>query len=332
MQEVNATVLAENPTEETFREVRRGIVTGTDIATILGLNPYSSLYTLALEKKGKLPPKDENDAMWIGKQLEPTILALFGRKMGRRVRPNRTIYISKEFPWAGGTPDGFTEDPLEGVEAKAVGVRSAHQWGESGGDEVPVHYWIQAQWYAGVCGGLPWNLVALIGTQGQVHPIPFDAEVFGRMIEAGRDFREKYMLTDDLPEPGADDIEAVAKVFPRSQEAELMATPEIQALAEALAKARIAKAEAEAGEKEIRARLMAAMGEKSRIKGSDFSLSWKNNKDSIRTDFEKALEKAYARLPQKYADELGKIVSEFTRPIPGPRVFRVSGALFKGGE
>lgn len=332
MQTIRAVPLVTNPTEEQFHAVRRDLITGTDIATVLGLNPYSTAYSLALEKKGKLPPREESDATWVGKQLEPTILALFSRKMNRKVRPNRTIYAHPDHLWAGGTPDGFTDDdgPLEGIEAKAVGVQASFGWGEAGTEDVPVWYFTQVHWYSGICGGIPWNLIGLMGTKGQVHPIAPDADMFARLLAAGREFREKYLLTDDLPEPGAGDIETVARLFPRSQEAEMMETAEIRVLVEAYAKARVEKAAIELAEKDAKARLMVAMGEKSSLRGDDFRISWKNNKDSVRVDLEKAFDKALTKLPAKYADELQKIVAEFTRTVPGPRVFRPYGALFRG--
>lgn len=329
---ISANVIAENPTHEEFLAIRRTKITGSDVAAILGLSPYSSAYNVALEKKGKLPPKEDSTPMRLGRRAEPQILDEFCLCTGFKVSPNKKIFASAEHEWASATPDAIFDDESAGAELKLVGFRTAHLWGESGTADVPVTHFLQCLWYMGVMGLPKWYLVGQLGTSIQTHPIDRDDTILASVVTACKEFYDRYVIGDETPEPGAGDLEIVGKLFPRSEEGELLESPEIRVLVEAHAKARIDLAAAKADKEGTQAKLEAILGSKSRIKGSDFSISWTNNKHSIRTDFEKALEKAYARLPQKYADELGKIVSEFTRPIPGPRVFRVSGALFKGGE
>lgn len=326
---MDAVVLAENPTEEEFRSARKTIITGTDMGAILGLSPFQTRYGLALEKRGLVPPKDENEAMWLGRVSEPNILAAFARKMGRAPRPNRSVFVNKERPWMGGTPDAFLSDPEEGFEAKLVGLHGAHDWGEPGTEEVPMTYWTQCQWYMAVTGLKRWWLVGQIGTKTQNHPIERDDAMIGRMIEAAEEFRSRFILADGLPEPTGDDLELLTKQFPTSTEGIIEETPEIRALAEALAAAKASKAAADSAVSDARAKLEAVIGEKERIKGSDFQISWKGGKEKKVVDWEEVVVDAIEKLPAKYSQEIQKMVFARTKTLPGPRFFRTSGPLFK---
>lgn len=328
-----AKVLIENPSEEQFREVRRSLITGTDIGTILGLNPFNTVYGLVLEKRGRIAPKEENEAMWLGKQSEPHILAAFAKKMGRRVRPNRSVFVHPEHDWLGGTPDAFVDDPEEGLEAKLVGFGSARSWGESGSSEVPPFYWAQCMWYMALTGLERWWLVPQLGTKVQQHPIERDDKVIASMIAAAQDFRSRYILDEALPEPGADDVERVSALYPTSSEGIVEETPDIRPLVESLATARVAYDAAERAVRDARAKLEAVIGEKEKLKGTDYTISWKSSKPKQVIDYEEVVVSAISKLPQKYSIEIQKLIPQHTTTKPGARIFRPMGQLFdKGGE
>lgn len=326
---MDAIALIEHPSEEEFRAVRKTLITGTDIGVILGLSPFSTRYELALEKRDKVPPKEENEAMWLGKVSEPNILAAFARKMGRQPKPNRTIFVNAERQWMGATPDAFLSDPEEGLEAKLVGLGGARDWGEPGTEEVPATYWVQVQWYMAVTGLEKWWLVAQIGTKTQNHPILRDDAMIGRMIEAAEEFRSRFILSDELPEPTGDDLETLAKQFPVSTEGIVEETPEIRGLVQALAEAKAKEAAVKAAVADARAKIEAVLGEKEKIKGSDFTISWKSSKEKKIVDWEEVVVDAIQKLPAKYSQEVQKMVFSRTKTVPGPRFFRTSGPLFK---
>lgn len=322
-------VLVENPTDEEFREVRKTLITGTDVGVLMGLSSFNSRYGLALEKRGRVPPKEENEAMWLGKVSEPNILRAFERKMNRSPRPNRSIYINRDRTWMGATPDAFLFDPEEGLEAKLVGLGGAYDWGEPGTEEVPLAYWAQCMWYMAVTGLDVWWLIAQIGTKTQIHPIHRDNAMITRMIEAADEFRSRFLLADELPEPTGDDLDTLAKQFPVSTEGIIEETPEIRALAEALAEAKSKKAAVDAAVADARAKLEAVIQDKERIKGSNFTISWKSSKEKKVVDWEEVVVDAIEKLPQKYSTKVQKLVLARTRTVPGPRFFRTSGPLFK---
>jgi len=329
---IHATVLSENPSHEEFLAIRKTKVTGTDVATLLGFNKYNSLYGLVLEKRGLVPPKEETEAMWLGKVSEPHILEAFARRTGHKIRPNRSIFASEQHPFAAATPDGFAADDTFGIEAKLIGLNSAKEYGESGTAEVMTSHFLQVQWYMAVCRLDLWYIVAQAGTRISVHPIERDQALIYRLLEAGQEFYDKYIVGTETPEPGADDVDTVSSLYPFSTDDEIPETDEIRALAMSLAEARLAKSVAITDEKAARARLEALMKDKGKIKGSDFTISWKKSKDSTSIDYEEVVVEAIAKLPSKYSIEIQKMIPKYTKQTPGSRVFRPTGELFKKGE
>ncbi len=329
---IHATVLADNPSHEQFLAIRKTKVTGSDVSTLLGLNKYNSLYGLVLEKRGLVPPKEENEAMYLGKCSEPHILEAFARRTGHKIRPNRSIFASEQHPFAAATPDGFAADDTFGIEAKLLGLHSAKEYGESGTGEVMTSHYLQVMWYMAVCRLDLWYIVAQAGTRISVHPIERDEPLIYRLIEAGKEFHARYIIGNETPDPTHQDVDTVTSLYPISTDEEIAETPEIRALAELLAEARIDKAIAEKAEKDARAKLEALMQEKAKIKGSDFSISWKQAKGKSVVDYEEVVVEAVSKLPTKYSIEIQKMIPRFTKQVPGSRIFRPTGDLFKKDE
>ena len=51
---------------DAWLEERRKSIGGSDAPSIIGLNPWQSPYTVWADKLGKLPPKEDNEAMRLG--------------------------------------------------------------------------------------------------------------------------------------------------------------------------------------------------------------------------------------------------------------------------
>ena len=85
-----------NMTEEdwqAYREKQKGIG-GSDVATILGLNPYKSVFTLWLEKTGQIePPVLNNEYIEWGNILEPVIREKFAKETGFEVEENHWVML-----------------------------------------------------------------------------------------------------------------------------------------------------------------------------------------------------------------------------------------------
>src|SRR5690606_29968470 len=67
-------------TREDWLQARRRGIGGSDIATIAGVNPWSSPVELYLDKLGELPERPETDAMRFGKRLEQVVADEFAER------------------------------------------------------------------------------------------------------------------------------------------------------------------------------------------------------------------------------------------------------------
>lgn len=146
-------------------------VGGSDVATILGLNPFKTSLELYHEKRRTLDPVDlsDNPAVEAGNVLEDAIADLaaraMSRKWGRTVklrRSNRTI-IPPAYPWLTIHIDRDVVGEDRGVECKNVGARAAYQWGESGTDDIPAYYLPQVHTYMLVMDYPVWTVAAYFG-------------------------------------------------------------------------------------------------------------------------------------------------------------------------
>lgn len=164
---------------------RKGLLTGSDAATIVGENRYKSYDKLVQEKAGLRDDTiPQNKYMWFGSEMERANMAAFSKLSGIRCRPMNVLLGSVQIPQYGATIDGMCVFPEKGikipywnrqmysghfptrraglglVEMKNVGEKNLELWS---GMEPPKAYWWQVQAQLDVTG-LPWAvLVAKIG-------------------------------------------------------------------------------------------------------------------------------------------------------------------------
>src|SRR5690348_18131132 len=128
---------------------RRLTIGSSDIPVIVGESPYKSAHTLAAEKLGLVEASvdDEQQELFdIGLLMQPTLLAIYERKTGRKVRAQHGWRTHREIPWATASLDG--EAPVKRiVEAKWT---NAARWRK--GERVPGDVQAQVQWQMFVVG------------------------------------------------------------------------------------------------------------------------------------------------------------------------------------
>lgn len=122
-----------------------GVISGSEIGTILGLSPWTSAYTLWAEKTGKLKRSiTPNVAMRLGTLVEPAIRQLYIESHPEHVVQEIGTYGSSDASWMHANPDGVCLDQTgEGyiLEIK----HTATYW-----DSIPEHYKAQVYWYMNV--------------------------------------------------------------------------------------------------------------------------------------------------------------------------------------
>ena len=138
-------------------ENRSGYIGGSDIGTIMGVNPWKSPYTLWAEKTGLVQPDDisDNDAVWFGVKEEDIIAERFTMKTGLKVRKSNYAYGCLEFPFLKGHVDRLASKGKWGLEIKTTSSWNKTKYDEG---EVPESHWWQCQFYMFVTGYNLWYL------------------------------------------------------------------------------------------------------------------------------------------------------------------------------
>lgn len=129
---------------EQWLELRRTGIGGSDAATIVGLNPYSSRYALYLDKIGELPPKEDNEAMRIGRDLEAYVAQRFCEATGKKVQRNNFMWRSEEHPFMLADIDREIVGENACLECKTTSAYNKHDF-ENG--QIPLAWYSQILHY-----------------------------------------------------------------------------------------------------------------------------------------------------------------------------------------
>jgi len=198
------------PITEQERLARRDHIGGSDMAAILGLDPWRSAEDVRLEKLGRLIDKPASDAMNAGNWLEGGVLAFAAEKLGEiNTHPGPKEVI--------GTPivvntDGLllaTGNPIEVKTAKLFGP-SKEEWGDEGTDQVPSRVIIQSTvhmmaWDRPIC-----HVPVLIGGRGfLMYEIPRNIQIVDIIREKAAEFWERNVQGDTPVEGSHASLEVV---------------------------------------------------------------------------------------------------------------------------
>lgn len=184
---------------ETWLSYRRQGIGGSDAATILGLNPYGSPIEVYMDKLGLVPPVEENEAMWIGKQLEDSIAQRFTQETGMKVQRRNAILQHPEYPWMLANVDRMIVGRNAGLEIKTTSVLNKTEFASG---EVPPNYYCQCLHYMAVTGADSWHLaVAVLGKSFHALHIPRNQPEIDALIEAERIFWQEHVQKQLSPPP-----------------------------------------------------------------------------------------------------------------------------------
>ena len=171
---------------------------GSEIAALLGLDPYSSPYKVWALKTGREPKPVYNNYMKAGNYLEDAVAQYFAKDTGFKVEIMglKEPLVHPKYEFAIGFPDRKYFNPADGsrgtLEIKTV-------QGEI--DIVPNKWLCQLQWYMGLegveTGALAWLEHGL--NFRHLKDIPFDAELMDLMLETAERFWVDNCLKDIPP-------------------------------------------------------------------------------------------------------------------------------------
>ncbi len=179
-------------------EERRKGIGGSDAAAIIGLNNYVTPYMLWADKTGRLPEKEDNEAMRQGRDLEGYVAQRFTESAGKRVHIHSGIIRNPTYPFAHANIDRKVSGERAGLECKTTSVLNLKKFKNG---EFPEHYYVQCIHYLAVTGYDRWYLAVLILNQGfRWFTIERDEEEIHALMKAEQEFWDTYVIPD-IPPP-----------------------------------------------------------------------------------------------------------------------------------
>lgn len=124
---------------------RETSIGASEIAVAAGLSPYATPLELYQRKKGLIGPLEDNDAMRLGRLLEPVVKAEYCHRSGAvLIDSNPPMYRHPTHIGIVATPDGIISS-AELLECKTTSWRMKSYWGDPESDQIPDQYLCQAQ-------------------------------------------------------------------------------------------------------------------------------------------------------------------------------------------
>lgn len=127
--------------------IKKKKITGTRLASVLGLNKFNSPFSVWAEMTGLYKPRFDDKYLKVGNALEKPIIKSIEDMYDFDIKTFDKNEIGfdnfKSNPIFGGMVDGIDEKKKTLVEIKTTNVKNKRYWNR----QVPIEYWYQAQLY-----------------------------------------------------------------------------------------------------------------------------------------------------------------------------------------
>lgn len=303
-------------------EKRKHYVTGTDAGKLIGVSPYGGKFAVWLDKMGRAAPVVETPAMKAGKKFESAILQTYAEEMNCKLEhvDGYQLITCDKYPRLGASLDGWNHDLQIPVDAKNIKWKN-EKWGDAWTDQFPEYYKAQLQVQMMVTGATFAHLAVMFSGQDFfIYSMEYDEDMAQKILDATDEFWP-YVENDQMPEADGSDeaTEYIKSEFARGDAAAVKdPTEEILEALKGLQKAKLDEKDAQDRKTEFENRIKLYMGDATAIKGV---CTWKNNKDSVKTDWEQVASVALASMS---AEDQKKLVASYTTTKPGARVLRIT--------
>lgn len=175
----------------------------SEIAAVLGENPYQSRIRVWAHKTGALEPPDLSDVepvQW-GLRLEPLVAERYREATGRPLVKAGVLLRSKDIPWAICTPDywyhGLQVGPAMPLQIKTTGAYRINDWA----DGPPAPVWWQVQHEMLVTGAAWASVAVLVGGQRFLWAdVEREEGAIARIIKEGTIFWDA-VRSQQMPDP-----------------------------------------------------------------------------------------------------------------------------------
>lgn len=193
------------------REQRRKHLGSSDMAAVLGLDPWRNAYDVFLDKTGQLTDAKESAAMYLGTKLESGVLEFAEEKLGKLIK--NQYRSAQGFP-IGSNIDALVVEAGEPVEAKTSGILGplADNWGDDGTDEVPDRVIVQAHCHMICTNKKVCHVPALLGGKGfKMFHVHWDQTIAGVIMDKSLDFWENFVEKGIEPPDVIPSIEVIKR-------------------------------------------------------------------------------------------------------------------------
>lgn len=291
---------------------------GSDAAVVVGLSPFKSAYQLYLEKRGEAPVSDEETfRMQLGNILEEPVAQLYCERTGRAMR-RQPLAVHDDYPFMLANIDRqILNDP------RGPGIyegKTTNEWtgrGITGAEDIPDHYYLQAQHYMAVYDYAWASFGILVGTERFVWcDVERNDEVIAELIRQEGEFWERVQTGNPPPVDGSPrTAELLKRLYP--QDTGKIITLDHADLIRAAQSLAADKATVKVLEESITRHenmLKSAIGDASEAILPGFgAITWKRAKESVKTVLDE--EQLKATYPDAYA------ACTTTKTQPGSRRF-----------
>jgi putative phage-type endonuclease len=191
-------------------DARLAGISATDVAAIIGVNPYCSAVQVWAAKRGEGPPPTDTERSTWGERLEPLIRDDYAQRHGVHVERRGTL-AHLDRPWMLASPDGLVysggaDEPDRGLEIKTHTIRLRHLYGDPGTDEVPPYELCQCAWGMAVTGLPRWDLVVFMDNQPAEYVIDRDDELIAGLQERAERFLVDNVRGGAPPDPDGSEM------------------------------------------------------------------------------------------------------------------------------
>jgi len=278
------------PEQIAMRTGHHGFVGASEIAAIVGENPWSKPIDVWLSKTGRVPPEPEDPRASVGLRAESTLLRWYQEDHasaldGASISSGASVR-HPDCRMLGCTPDfivrrGEAIDHL--IQCKCVGARVALMWPED--DTLPSYVECQVQVEMEVTGA-PFAVVAawLGGTDVRYIRTERDPE-FGALMRAAAERFWQHVLSDEPPEVDGSEswLRYLEARYPKPERKPLdPATEDAERWARVYLTTRDAEADAKARKAEAANHLRASIADGSGMLGSSWVATWQADKNGKR--------------------------------------------------
>lgn len=293
---------------EVWATERLNGVGASEVASIVGLNPYCSPLLAWQRRKGIAPKPEYTQAMRMGHVLEPVVAKLWEEQTGKEcvAWSEGDIFVAANDParpWLICSPDRWTADGVL-LECKTT----AHPVDEN---EPPMAWYVQLQYQMAVCGASEGWLAWLVnGREFGCARYERNDELIADILATVEQYWTINVQGNVAP---ADTVPSDAMLrYPRPEVEVLEAT---DALAELVAELKLAKADAKMAEERVKAldeQLRQQIAPYGRVEyGGKVLATYTNNKASIKLDSK--------RLQAEHPD----LCAGYMVEVEGARVLRI---------